>query len=86
MKQFNINHCIYIQITEKGWRHLRNTVGEDYINHCIKSPHYEKTINGEVWYKLQAHHVFSLLPIGRSFGDTYYKTTILFDEDDLIEL
>jgi hypothetical protein len=31
MKNFNINDCIYIQITERGWEHLTNTVGIDLM-------------------------------------------------------
>ncbi len=35
MKKFNINEYVYIQITKDGWEHLRNTVGQDYIEACV---------------------------------------------------
>ena len=40
MKKFNINDHIYIQITEHGWKHLKKTVGDDYIKHCIDNKNY----------------------------------------------
>jgi len=80
MKKFNINDSIYIQITKEGWDHLRLTVGLDYIKHCIKP--YEVIIDNCVWFKLQAHSVFELLPINFG-GQPTYSTNIMFDEKDL---
>ena len=37
MKKFNINEYMYIQITEDGWKYLRETVGESYIEACVES-------------------------------------------------
>ena len=82
MKKFNINDCIYIQITDAGWAHLVNTVGENYIFHCIKAPHYKKTIDGETWYRLQAHSVFELLP-SKDGSPLLFETNIMFDDDSL---
>lgn len=80
LKVFNINHDIYIQITKEGWEHLKKTVGDDYIKHCIKP--YEIEIENQIWHKLQAHRAFELLPI--SFGrKVLYNTNILISEDDL---
>ena len=81
MKKFNVNHAIYVQITKAGFEHLKKTVGEDYIKDCITP--YQKEINGEVWYKLQAHNVFDLLPIVYS-GEPNYHAEIMF-EDDVLE-
>ena len=82
MKKFNINHHIYIQITETRWRHLRETVGEDYIKHCIDREPYKVEIDGEIWYKLQAHSVFELLPINFGSQPTY-NTNVMFEDKDL---
>ena len=82
MKKFNINHGICIQITDEGWRHLKKTVGDDYIKHSIEP--YKTEINNEIWYKLQAHQVFDLLPIYFS-GRPTYNTNVLIDEKDLTD-
>ena len=82
MKKFNINDYVYIQITELGWRHLKETVGNDYIRHCINAKSYRKEIEGEVWHTLQAHSVFNLLPITGN-NAILYKTNIMFDEKSL---
>ena len=79
MKKFNINEYIYIQINETGWKHLRRTVGEDYIKHCINAESHRKLINGEIWHRLQARQVFDLLPI-ISCTPTY-NTNVMFDDD-----
>lgn len=48
---FNINGYMYIQITEKGFEHLQNTVGDEYIKNCIENRKID--VGGETWYKLQ---------------------------------
>jgi len=86
MKTFNLNDYIYIEITELGWMHLKKTLtspiqkADEYIKHCITP--YKKVIDGKDWYRLQAHQVFSLLPIGMGFN-TLYKPTIMIDEEAL---
>jgi len=80
MKKFNINDYIYIQITNEGWEHLLKTVGRGYIQSCIKQ--YKVEIDNEIWYKLQAHSVFELLPINFG-GKLTYNTNIMFDDKDL---
>jgi hypothetical protein len=80
MKKFNINHYIYIQITEWGWKHLRKTVRQDYIKYCIDRNKME--IDGEIWYRLQAHSVFDLLPINFG-GQPTYNINVMFDDKDL---
>lgn len=82
MKKFNINNHMYIQITEYGWKYLKKTVGQDYIKHCIESPHYKKNINGEVWYRLQCHQVFELLPINSAINPLF-NTNVMFDSDEM---
>jgi hypothetical protein len=82
MKKFNINHDICIQITDEGWKYLKKTVGDDYIKYCIKP--FKTEIEDETWYKLQAHHVFELLPIIFG-GELKYNTNVLIDENDLTE-
>ena len=80
MKKFNINNYMYIQITNTGWQHLKQTVGDDYIKYCIEP--YKTDVDGETWYKLQAHEVFDLLPINLS-GQVNYNTNVMFDDKDL---
>lgn len=82
MKKFNINNYMYIQITDKGWRHLKKTVGEDYIKHCIETHHYKKKINGETWYRLQCWNIFELLPSDFG-GQPSFKPNVMFDDDAL---
>ncbi len=78
MKKFNINDYMYIQITEKGWDHLKKTVGEDYIKHCITSVYYKREIDGEIWYRLQCHEVFDLMPINVGV-QPLFNTNVMFD-------
>lgn len=80
MKKFNINHTMYVQITDAGWEHLKKDVGEDYIKHCILP--YKREIDNEEWYALQCHSVFELLPI--SFGgQMLFNTNVMFDDHEL---
>jgi hypothetical protein len=80
MKKFNINDQIYIQITEDGWDHLKDTYDDGYIQHCIKP--YSVIINGVEWYRLQCHSVFELFPI--NFGRPLrFMSNILIDEINL---
>ena len=80
MKKYNINEYMYIQINENGWEHLRKTVGDDYIKHCIESRKVE--INNVVWYKLQCHIVFNLFPHNCS-GLPFFNTNVMFDDEAL---
>ena len=78
MKRFNINNDIYIQISEDGWTHLKKTVGNEYITHCIKNR--EVIIDGDCWYRLQCHAVFELFPINYG-GQQFFNTNIMFDDN-----
>lgn len=82
MKKFNINDYMYVQITEDGWRHLKETVGTDYVNACIKNSNYERIINGEVWYKLQCWECFNLMRPEHSLNPLF-KTTVMLDDESL---
>ena len=82
-KKFNINDDMYIQITEAGWKHLKETVGCEYIKHCIASKYHKKEINNEVWYKLQCHEVFTLLPI-KMGRPVLFNSNVLFNDTELI--
>lgn len=82
MKKFNINNHMYIQINESGWKHLQETVGSEYIKHCIESYKVEK--KNEVWYRLQCHKVFELFPINVGMP-SLINTNVLFDENELEE-
>jgi ABC-type multidrug transport system permease subunit len=82
MKRFNINSYMYVQITEQGWKHLEDTVGDDYIKNCITSGNYKVWINGEYWYRLQCHAVFELMPV-RFGSKPLFKSNVLFDDDAL---
>ena len=81
MKKFNINNYMYIQITEAGWKHLKNTVGDSYIKTCIESRKVE--LKNGTWYKLQCHHVFSLFSINMG-GPLMFNTNVMFDDEDLL--
>jgi hypothetical protein len=82
MKKYNINEYIYIQITESGWEHLRKTVGEEYIKHCITADGYKREINGEIWHRLQCWGVFDLFP--SNFGkQPLFNTNVMFDDEAL---
>ncbi len=81
MKKFNINEYMYIQITDEGWKHLNKTVGKDYVKSCITP--YKREINNEIWYRLQAHNVFDLLPINFG-GKVTYNTNVMFDDNALL--
>lgn len=89
MKKFNINDHMYIQITEEGWAYLRKSLNdtkflkinaEEYIKHCIEP--YKVEIDGEVWHRLQMHFVFDHFPIHMG-GPIYFKTNVMFDDDEL---
>jgi len=77
MKKFNINDDIYIEITEAGWKHLQNTVGNSYIDTCI-FPN-RCLVNGTIYYRLQCHEVFSLLAPKFS-SQVLFMPTILIDD------
>jgi hypothetical protein len=55
MKKFNLNDYILVQITEYGMSELLKQNGQDFITHCILPR--KKVINGEDWYRLQAHNI-----------------------------
>ena len=82
MKKFNLNSEIYIQITQKGWRHLKNTVGEDYTKFVIDTKSNKKIIDGKVWHKLQAHVAFNCLPVTDNCN-ILFSTNIMIDEKSL---
>lgn len=80
MKKFNINDTMYVQITEQGWNYLKETVGADYIKHCIESRKVE--IDGEAWYKLQCWGAFDIMP--PNFGGlNRFMSNVMFNDDDL---
>ena len=60
MLKYNINDHMYVQVTDEGWLHLLKTVGQEYIDNCIKP--YEVEICGEIWHKMQCWSVFDLMP------------------------
>lgn len=84
MTKFNLNDNILVQITDYGWEELakyeEKSGNKGFTEHCIKSR--KEVINGEDWYKLQAHFVIS------TFGDMVWashpaplKPTILIPKD-----
>lgn len=77
--KFNITKYMYIQITDKGHQYLKETVGDEYIKHCITP--YKVTIDNEIWYKLQCHQAFELLPIHLNTGK--FMPNVMFDNKDL---
>jgi len=80
MKSFNINENIYFQITEWGWIHLRQTVGQEYIDVCITPTRVE--IDGVDYYQLQCWQVFHLMPPSNT-SKVLFKPTILIKDNDL---
>jgi len=85
MKKININDYVFVKITEQGWKHLKETVGQDYIDHCIDNDHYRFEIKGEIWHKFQIHTLFDLLPnyTGR---ESLFENDISFSEKDLVDI
>lgn len=79
LKKFNINDYMYIQINDSGWAHLLKTVGQEYINVCIKTREVE--ISGEKWYRLQCHVCFDLMPI--LYSKPMFNTNVMFDAKSL---
>jgi hypothetical protein len=82
MKKFNINDYMYVQITERGWKELIKKHGEDFVNHCIKSPGYVRTINGKTWYRLQCHFVIDMI----SACNGFINSNVMFDDDAISDL
>lgn len=80
LKKFNVNKPMYIQITQKGWKHLKNTIGDEYIEHSIMP--YRKVINNKVWFKLQCYEVFDLLPT-RVGSPPLFNTNVMLDMGDI---
>lgn len=78
MKKFNINCDIFIQINDNGWEYLENTVGLEYIKHCVKP--YAREIDGEIWYQLQCWKVFELFPI-QFAKPPMINTNIMFNDN-----
>lgn len=79
MKKLNINDEVYIQITDLGWEYLADSVGEEYINTCIKIESREKEIDGEIWYVFSLWECFDLMPLYNG-SEVLFKTTIMIDE------
>lgn len=80
MKKYNINSYMYIQITDNGWKYLKNTVGDEYVKNCIENR--MVIIENKIWYKLQCYNVFELFPI--SIGnEVRFNTNVMFDDEDL---
>jgi len=77
MKSFNINNSVLVQITDIGWKYLRESEDEEYIEHCIMP--YKTIIDGEEWYKFSLWGALDILP--PRFGkEPYFKTTILIED------
>lgn len=83
LKKYNINDYIYIQINETGWNHLRSTVGESYIKHCIKNKEY--VIDGKIWYRLQCHSAFDIF---KTYNGRYmpFNSNVLFESHSMSNL
>lgn len=80
--KFNVNHYVYIQINERGWKRLQNSVGADYITHCINP--YRTVIKGEYWYRLQLHQVFELFPIDMAHP-ILFNPNIMFEVTESLQ-
>ena len=71
---------ICIQINENGWRHLKETVGDDYIKQRIETKKVQ--IENETWYKLQCYVVFEMLSVNFG-GEPMFNTNVMFDSESL---
>lgn len=58
MKKFNLNDSVLVTITEYGFKHLLETLGQNYIDICILPK--KVIVDGLIYYKLQAHDIPSL--------------------------
>lgn len=81
MKKYNINQNMYIQITERGWKHLDETVGKDYVTHCIL-PHWV-SMGDKHYYRLQCHEVMWLFGDALKVGHTLFMPEVLFEDKDI---
>jgi hypothetical protein len=77
--EVNVNDSTYVQITDEGWKFLRDTVGEDYIRTFIEPKAVE--LNGDLWYRLRLWTCFELFPA--NIGDEKFCTRILFERTDI---
>lgn len=84
LQKFNIGKCVYVQITDEGWKHLRRTLTEpeDYIKYCIEP--YKIIIDDKIWYKMQLFSVMELLGYNM-FVNPKIKPLIYIDSSDLTE-
>lgn len=80
MKKFNINNYMYIQITDKGWKFLKETFNADYIEHRILKQKIQ--IKNDIWYRIQCYEVFDIFPV--TIGcEPLFEMNVMFDDNDI---
>ena len=80
MKKYNINYTMYIHILPKGWEHLKNKYGDEYVEKCIKP--IKVMISDKEYYAMQCWDVFNTFPT-RVGMDTLFEPDVLFKDSEL---
>ena len=78
--EFNINHYMYVKLTEFGKEKIVEKYGPEYFEHCVES-----NLQADGYYKLQAHTVMNLLGEYCYNGALHlpFLTKVYFTSDDL---
>jgi Zn finger protein HypA/HybF involved in hydrogenase expression len=79
-RDFNINHYMYVKLTEFGKTKIIEKDGPEYFKHCIESH-----LQPDGYYKLQAHMVMNLLGEYCYNGARHlpFELNVYFTDDDL---
>jgi hypothetical protein len=79
-RDFNINHYMYVKLTEFGKTKIIEKDGPEYFKHCIESH-----LQPDGYYKLQAHTVMNLLGEYCYNGAQHqpFELNVYFTDDDL---
>ena len=78
--EFNINHYMYVKLTDFGKEKIIEECGYEYFKYCIES-----TLQPDGYYQLQAHTVMNLLGeyLYNGARQLPFETTVYFTSDDL---
>lgn len=88
MKQFNINHHVYVKLTDLGLAHWKKQFkAETYKNLGEKytfEDHYKRHLMPDGWVQFQLHGLIDVFGSSTfSAEPNYFETTIRFNEKDL---
>ena len=78
--KFNVNHYMYVKLTDFGKEKIIEKNGREYFKHCI-----ENNLRPDGYYQLQAHTVMNLLGEYCYNGTRQlpFDLTVYFTSDDL---